>query len=240
MGERCRRGAAARGDRHPNTGGNAVLAGDLYGGYNRAMICPNEKTEMRPVQIESHYGQTIMLEQCGGCGGIWFDESELFRARQGEARRIEQLDVAMLRAPSEIRDAELRCPRDGAALFRFTDRHFPEGIILERCPSCHGIWLNRGDFTRYQDARQQRMVPPREIIVGDDAVQAGVAGVLAAPAGGSPENVLGKLGKFLSTPLDERTLRPLDSDKSQAAGAENAIGATLNVIMFLLRLFVIR
>jgi Zn-finger nucleic acid-binding protein len=205
------------------------------------MICPNEKTEMHPVQIESHYGQTIMLEQCGGCGGIWFDESELFRARQGEAQRIEQLDAAMLRTVSEIKTVELRCPRDGALLFRFTDRRFPDSIILERCPTCRGIWLNRGDFTRYQDHRQERMTPPKEIIIGDDGFEKGVAGVLAAPPSGNPENVLGKLGNFLSTPLDQRTLRPLSaSAEDKPAGAENAIGASLNVIMFLLRLFVLR
>jgi Zn-finger nucleic acid-binding protein len=192
---------------------------------------------MHRVQIESQYGQPITLDQCGGCGGIWFDESELFRARQGEGRRIEQLDAALLRAPSEMTNGELRCPRDGSALFRFTDKHFPETIILERCPSCHGIWLNCGDFTRYQDTREVRMAPPKEIVIGDDGLQQSVAEMLAARAAPGPENVLGRLGNFLSTPLDERTLRPLASDKSQA-GAESAIGTALNVIMLLLRLFV--
>jgi Zn-finger nucleic acid-binding protein len=221
-----------------------VLAGDAGRGYNRAMICPNDRTEMHPVQVASHYGQTILLEQCAGCGGIWFDEAELFRTRQGEARRIEHLDAGMLRAPSQITSAELHCPRDGAALFRFTDKHFPDSIILERCPSCRGVWLNRGDFTRYQEVRQARLTQPKEIIIGDDGLQEGVAGVLAAPGGGSSDSVLGRLGSFLSTPLDERTLRPMNPDKSGAAGeesgapAENGIGAALNVVMLLLRLFV--
>ena len=49
------------------------------------MKCPNDSTEMCQVKIEGHYGQPILLEQCKECGGIWFDEMELFSARHGEA-----------------------------------------------------------------------------------------------------------------------------------------------------------
>lgn len=40
---------------------------------------------------------------------------------------------------------------------RFTDKYFPQDIVLVRCPSCHGIWLNRGTFTKYQQFRQKLM-----------------------------------------------------------------------------------
>ena len=118
------------------------------------MICPNDGAGMRQVKVMSHYGQAIVLEQCAKCGGIWFDESELYRAKQGEAARIEMLDVEELRSPAAIQNASLLCPRDGAVLSRFQDRYFPGDIILERCPSCNGVWLNRGQFTRYQEYRE--------------------------------------------------------------------------------------
>ena len=78
------------------------------------MFCPNENIEMHQVRIESHYGQPIILEQCNKCGGIWFDESELFRAKQGEAEEIELLDSEILRNPSKIEKSVLICPRDHA------------------------------------------------------------------------------------------------------------------------------
>ena len=112
------------------------------------MIYPNDNTQMRQVKIQSHYGQPIILEQCSQCGGIWFDESELFRAKQGESDKIELLDTEILRAPANIEGLARNCPRDKAQLFQFKDRYFPKGIILERCPSCKGVWLNRGAFTR--------------------------------------------------------------------------------------------
>ena len=105
---------------------------------------------MHQVKIVAHYGEPMLVDQCEECGGIWFDESELFRAKQGEAGKIEVLDTAILRTPSTIEHPSLICPRDDSQMHRFTDRYFPEDIVLVRCPSCHGTWLNRGIFTKYQ------------------------------------------------------------------------------------------
>ena len=112
---------------------------------------------MRQVEIASHYGGPIFVDQCERCGGIWFDESNLFRAKQGEAEKIEALNAEMLRTPSVIENSTLCCPRDRGVMLRFTDKYFPQDIVLVRCPSCHGIWLNRGTFTKYQQFRQKFM-----------------------------------------------------------------------------------
>jgi len=125
------------------------------------MLCPNDRTEMRRVKIVSHYGGPIFVDQCEKCGGIWFDESELFRAKQGEAEKIEVLNTGILRTPSTIENSTLFCPRDHGAMHRFTDKYFPQDIILVRCPSCHGIWLNRGTFTKYQQFRQ-KLIPKKK------------------------------------------------------------------------------
>jgi len=108
------------------------------------MLCPNDSTEMHQVKIVGHYGGPIIIDQCEKCGGIWFDEAELFRAKQGEAEKIEMLDTEILQAPSPIENSTLFCPRSEAEMHRFTDRHLPQDIVLVRCPLCHGIWLNRG------------------------------------------------------------------------------------------------
>ena len=38
--------------------------------------------------------------------------------------------------------ASLRCPRDGGALAKREEL----GVTLEECPTCHGIWLDRGEL----------------------------------------------------------------------------------------------
>ncbi len=182
---------------------------------------------MRPVSIMSHYGQSIPLDQCPTCGGIWFDESELFRAKQGEAARIDTVNADSLCSPAEIKDG-LVCPRDRARLFRFTDRQFPESIVLLRCPSCHGIWLNRGGFAAYQNKRDELakarggLQPVREVLI-------------TVP----PEaSVMEKLGQFLSTDLNT----PIQTRAAArtASRAEDTAGAAITVLMTLLRLFLFK
>jgi Zn-finger nucleic acid-binding protein len=192
---------------------------------------------MRPVKVNSHYGQPIILDQCGKCGGIWFDESELFRAKQGEAERIEWLDAEALRIPAEMESATGRCPKDGGILFQFKDERFPEDVLLERCPACRGIWLNRGNFTEFQKGRQQRL-RPREIWIQADG-SAGPAPPAVLPRSGGNDEMVRKIGAFLSTELDPLTMRPLDTTRMSPEELK-AFDTIMNVITSLLGLLPLR
>jgi Zn-finger nucleic acid-binding protein len=142
------------------------------------MFCPNDRTEMHQVTIVSHYGGSIFVDQCEKCGGIWFDESELFRAKQGEAEKIEVLNTESLRTPSTIENSTLFCPRDQTTMHRFTDKYFPQDIVLVRCPSCHGIWINRGTFTKYQQFRQKLM--PKKKSSQDERLEKSIAPLIVS------------------------------------------------------------
>ncbi len=202
------------------------------------MICPNDNTEMHQVQVLSHYGQPIFLDQCGKCGGIWFDQSELYRTKQGEAERVESLNASALKEPSEIVNTDLRCPRDKAVLIKFSDKYFPQGIIVARCPLCDGFWLNRGEFTKYQkgrpDLQRVQVVRPDE-----RQVQEKVARLLEQHNAGKTKNALGRMGHFLSTPLDEQTLQPLEPEK-MSPGETNAYNVIMNVLTSILSFFALR
>lgn len=187
---------------------------------------------MRPVKVMSHYDQQIDLEQCDKCGGIWFDESELYRARQGEAEKIELINAEILRNPTIIEAATLFCPRDKAVLQQFTDKYFPQDIILERCPSCQGIWLNRGTFTKYQKYRKE-LIRPKEKSTDDKQLGESINQLIAAHKSGQSSETLKKLAKFLSTPLDDNL-----SQGSQLT--ENVVGIALNIIMAILRAFIFK
>jgi len=159
---------------------------------------------MHRVKIVSHYGQPIDLEQCEKCGGIWFDESELFMAKQGEAEKIEVLNTDILRNPSMIESSTLICPREQTVLHQFTDKYFPQDIILGRCPSCNGIWLNRGIFTKYQKFRQE-LKPTKEKSPEDKKLEESISQLIASHQSGHSTETLERLGKFLSTPVDRDT-----------------------------------
>ena len=198
------------------------------------MKCPNDNTEMYQVKIEGHYSQPILLEQCKECGGIWFDEMELFSARHGEAEKIEVFDSKSLWTPTNIEKRILRCPLDQSELFRFKDRYFLKGIILERCPSCNGIWLNRGDFTKFQQARQE-LKRPKERSSKDKRLEEDIKSILSAhrAEATSTSNTLEKLGRFLSMPMDRATLRPLEQSEKQLEQGR-AGNLILDVLMFVL------
>ncbi|MDH4067660.1 MAG: zf-TFIIB domain-containing protein [Dehalococcoidia bacterium] len=161
------------------------------------MLCPNDNSEMGQVKVVSHYGGPIFVDQCERCGGIWFDESELFRAKQGEAEKIEALNTEMLRTPSAIENSTLSCPRDQGPMQRFTDRYFPQDIVLVRCQLCHGLWLNRGIFTKYQQFRQELMRPEKS--TEDEKMKAQWE---ASYKDGRSTGTRGRLVEFLSTPIE--------------------------------------
>ena len=196
------------------------------------MKCPNDNTEMYQVKIEGHYGQPILLEQCKECGGIWFDAMELFSARHGEAEKIEVFDSKSLWTPTNIEKRILRCPLDQSELFQFKDRYFLKGIILERCPSCSGIWLNRGDFTKFQQARQE-LKRTKERSSKDKRLEEDIKRTLSAHRTEAASNTLEKLGRFLSTPIDRATLLPLEYSERQLGQGKTG-NLILDVLMLVL------
>src|SRR3989338_9710530 len=119
------------------------------------MTCPQCAAAMREVNIESHYATPIVLDQCSLCGGLWFEGTELFRARVGEARKVEAVDADKLCAPSPPSEKPLLCPRDHTTLTPFDDPNFPKEILVESCPMCGGFWFNRCEFVEFQEKRQK-------------------------------------------------------------------------------------
>jgi Zn-finger nucleic acid-binding protein len=194
------------------------------------MLCPNDQMEMQPVKVISHYGQPVILDQCKSCGGIWFDSLELYSAKPGEAEKIELLDSAALQSPSRIENLILVCPRDGSQLSLFLDKNFPREIIVERCPACSGMWLNRGEFGKYQKARQE-LRARYEKGPGDQKLKEDIERIISNQAAGS-DDTLGRLGRFLSTPIDTRT--------QTSSSGENTAGTIISVLSLILRLFIFK
>jgi Zn-finger nucleic acid-binding protein len=204
--------------------------------FYETMKCPNDNTEMSQVKIESYYAQPILLEQCKDCGGIWFDEMKLFSARNGEAEKIEVLDSKSLWTPTKMVKRIRRCPSDQSELFRFRDRYFLKGIVLERCPLCNGIFLNRGDFTKFQHARQE-LKRPKDRSSEDKKLEEDIKSILSAHHAETSSDTLEKLGSFLSTPIDRNTLQPLEQSWNQLE-QEKTGNSILDALMLILMAFI--
>jgi Zn-finger nucleic acid-binding protein len=89
-------------------------------------------------------GQSV--EQCGTCGGCWFDALEL-----SAAMNATELDA---RSSNPAGDApiEINCPRCKTNV-AYSTYAYDSGIPINRCPACHGVWLQQGQLQRLVNYR---------------------------------------------------------------------------------------
>jgi Zn-finger nucleic acid-binding protein len=110
------------------------------------MKCPKCSTET----LSEFSVQTMAVNRCTSCEGIWFDDQEL-RLLLAEDRR----QVAALRHGNFHEEAAGHkgfCPRDASALLRVYSA-IDRSVILDACPQCRGIWLDGGEFEKLFAAR---------------------------------------------------------------------------------------
>jgi Zn-finger nucleic acid-binding protein len=117
--------------------------------------CPQCDVSMSQVTARANPGSLIQLDQCAQCGGIWCDKWELFPIQTDEATRLEQVDQELLRSTQTVKKKTLYCPRCTARLANLNDPLLDSDIQLQRCPKCDGMWLNRGQFSRYKNFQKR-------------------------------------------------------------------------------------
>jgi Zn-finger nucleic acid-binding protein len=107
---------------------------------NRAMNCPKCQGTLQAMTIEG-----VDVDFCDTCYGIWFDEGEV---------------AFMMELPADIPDPEAErrvmptnhlCPRCGNG-HRMEEIKFSkvDGLLLDRCPTCKGIWLDPGELRKLE------------------------------------------------------------------------------------------
>ena len=198
------------------------------------MLCPNDHAPLHQTTASAQFCQKVVIDQCGRCGGLWFDPFELYKVKQVQDEAIDPLDAEILRTSSDIDNPTLLCPRDKTALFQFKEPRFPKEIILMRCPKCQGFWLNRGEFTKYRHAREN-LTPAKESVPENRALNAQVEQLLGEHHAGSNVDVLRKAGAFLSSPVGSS----LDGNQA-LAGKGDTLDLFVNALVILLRLFIFR
>ena len=61
-----------------------------------------------------------------------------------------------MRCPSLVRGEPLRCPNDGARLVEIVR----SGVLLDACPECRGVWLDRGELDKKMEGRRREQRNP--------------------------------------------------------------------------------
>lgn len=125
------------------------------------MICPNCQAESNTVSVKSlNPGMVVNLDQCPKCGGIWFDQDELYQVPIDEAKKIDAADKDLLEKIVPI-SSILLCPIDKIKLSRLIDPNIPQDVHIFRCPKCSGAWLNKGELIKFDEEKKNKDLPSK-------------------------------------------------------------------------------
>ena len=121
------------------------------------MKCPACKN---PLREKNARGMTVDL--CyGGCGGIWFDATELERVSVNTPAATTLHTIWQI-PTSNVKLTEPRmcprCPQQVLDRKWFSDS---QQVEIDQCPNCGGIWLDAGEFSRiYEEVKADRESSP--------------------------------------------------------------------------------
>ncbi|MBM2837883.1 MAG: hypothetical protein HW415_508 [Deltaproteobacteria bacterium] len=118
------------------------------------LICPNCKGTLKESYAEANYGRVLLLDQCETCGGVWFDQWELYLLREAETRRLDTINEDTLLSSNPHPQGEDLCPRCKLRIEPFNDPSFPKDSQIMRCKYCNGLWLNRGELSKYGNHKE--------------------------------------------------------------------------------------
>jgi Zn-finger nucleic acid-binding protein len=164
----------------------------------------------------------VAIHHCYGCGGHWFDGGGLteLMGQRGLNFSDTTLD-SKLEAPQKCRFCEgfsspgadvceacerplwYRCPVDASTLYIINE----EGVELDFCPSCRGLWFDRKELKELEQRYEVRASGGHRAIPrsGTHAVRCDVCGEPDAGGGGTDIR-----GTFRCGPCMREYLRPSD------------------------------
>jgi Zn-finger nucleic acid-binding protein len=96
---------------------------------------------------------SIEVDRCGQCGGLWFDRMEADRLRKVTGGAAMDTGDAALGA-AHNQQGKIECPRCHTQMIRMVDLEQPH-IWYESCTVCYGKWFDAGEF---RDLQQETIV----------------------------------------------------------------------------------
>jgi len=104
-----------------------------------------------PADFRNAGSQNAYVDACETCRGIWLDSGELERIQDARERdysaRLQDI-TTIADAYEEARQErlpELSCPSCGASMVP-REYGYCSQILIDACPECRGIWLDRGEL----------------------------------------------------------------------------------------------
>ncbi len=111
------------------------------------MLCPKDR---KTLLSEIYLTDQLRAHYCSDCKGHWIpaEEYKVWQKSQSQTepdpgRLPDSVDVEFIQPPYDTKAA--LCPECGSYLSRAKVGYRPV-FYVERCPSCNGIWCDRGEW----------------------------------------------------------------------------------------------
>lgn len=115
------------------------------------MQCPNCDCSLRTIVYES-----VQIETCDSCHGEWLDASELGKVADVREQKFDADEKRAIAAATKItgvrpadHDRDLKCPKCSGVTDAI-NYGADTGILIDRCPNCHGVWLDADELENIQ------------------------------------------------------------------------------------------
>lgn len=119
------------------------------------MNCPRCNTTLKTERYEG-----IEIDKCSQCGGTWLDDGEILKIVQTEEETFDPMLIRETLAqgftgiPKDQQAPTVNCPKC-QSLMTPLNYDYSSGIILDRCPQGHGLWLGGKELEKVQIAMEQ-------------------------------------------------------------------------------------
>ena len=121
------------------------------------MKCLRCETMELNVETRGDGADVIEIDVCPSCGGIWLDAAELAKIDDNFFVDVEKMEL--LKAAPTAEDDKLLCPRcEGVKVLEKVHPRGHKELIIDKCPSCRGFWLDRGELEKLEDVSDQLLI----------------------------------------------------------------------------------
>jgi Zn-finger nucleic acid-binding protein len=124
------------------------------GPESRHLKCPLHSCDMKTVYLD-----TILIDYCPECYGIWLDFGELEKLVK---KSIEKNQLFRDKFSGPVAEQEevnriIKCPVCQKTLTK--KKHYSSNLYIDICSVCGGIWFDSGEFAAiYMDNRESSSI----------------------------------------------------------------------------------
>lgn len=107
------------------------------------MNCPSCNRTLETSDLSAH--GFVKVDFCPSCRGCWLDMAALEGTLSGVWTDLDEMGVTVAEVFSDY-----ICPHCTARLVSVNPQDHTE-LRVDRCPSCHGIWLDNGELEQLRN-----------------------------------------------------------------------------------------